>query len=90
MRQERQEHWELGHEAGRTEGLEAGRTEGEWITLISLVQKKRAKGLNAATIADMLERPKVCIEELIRLIEENPGKTEQELVKLYTKGQQGA
>ena len=75
MRQVREEGWE--------DGLEKGRTEGEWMKLVSQVQKKLAKGLNAAVIAEMLEEPEPLMEELIRLIETNPEKTAQELGKLY-------
>ncbi len=79
MRQEREENRELGREEGREED----RMEGEWTKLVSLVKKKLAKGLNATAIADMLEEPEPFIKELIKLIEDNPGKTEQELGKLY-------
>ena len=83
MRQVREEGWEDGLEKGRAEGLSEGRTEGEWMKLVSQVQKKLAKGLNAAVIAEMLEEPEPLMEELIRLIETNPEKTAQELGKLY-------
>ena len=83
MRQVREEGWEDGLEKGRAEGLSEGRTEGEWMKLVSQVQKKLVKGLNAAVIVEMLEEPEPLMEELIRLIETNPGKTAQELGKLY-------
>ncbi len=83
MRQVREEGWEDGLEKGREEGLEKGRTEGEWTKLISLIQKKLSKGLDATAIADMLEETKPLTEELMDLIERNPGKTAQELGELY-------
>ncbi len=82
MRQVREEGWE--------DGLEKGRTEGEWTKLISLVQKKLVRGLSADAIADMLEEEKPLIEELIDFIENNPGKTAQELSKMYLQGQPAA
>ncbi len=86
MRQVREEGWEDGLE----KGLEKGRTEGEWTKLVSQVQKKLDKGLNAAAIAEMLEEPETFIEELIKLIEENPGKTAQELGRIYAKERLGS
>ena len=74
----------------REEGWEDGRTEGERMKLISQVQKKLRKGLSVAAIADMLEETEPLIEELIKLIEENPGKTEQELAEIYSREQRKA
>lgn len=89
MRKVREEGWELGREKGLEEGLELGRekgcTEGEWRKLISQVRKKLDRGFNTSAIAEMLEEPEPFIEEIIRLIEENPGKTEQELGRIYAK-----
>ena len=80
MRQVREEGWE--------DGREKGRTEGEWIKLISLVKKKLIKDLSADAIANMLEESKPLIEELIDLIERNPGKSEQELGGIYANERQ--
>ncbi len=87
MLQVREEGWEEGLEKGREEGLEKGReegrTEGEWTKLISLVKKKYNKGLSSGEIADILEETPQVIEELLSLIVRNPGKTAQELSRLY-------
>ena len=67
----------------REEGLEEGMEKGELKKLISLVRKKLNKGLSTVAIADMLEEPEPFVEELVKLIEDNPGKTEQELSRIY-------
>ena len=60
-----------------------GNTEGEWTKSISQIRKKLDKNIEAAQIADMLEEDEKVVKELIKLIEENLEKTNEELANLY-------
>ena len=82
--------FEYDEEAHMLQVREEGLEEGGLRTLISQVQKKLQKGFSAAEIADMLEETEPFIEELIKLIEDNPGKTEQELAEIYSREQRKA
>lgn len=62
----------------RAEGLE----QGEWKKLISLVQKKLEKGLEADEIAEILEEEPVFIRKIIKILEKNQDKTEEEILSL--------
>ena len=69
-----------GHAEGRAEGRAEGHAEGEWSSYISLIRKKVIKGMNASEIAEVLEMELPLIQELVRLINSNPGVTDEELV----------
>ena len=73
MRQEREQAWEEGREAGLAEGeakwKAAGFTEGERNKLSEQIQKKLRKGKTVEQIADELEESPEVIEELLEKIE---------------------
>lgn len=76
-------HMSQERKAAREEGWEEGHAEGKILHLITLVDKKLQKNLNADEIADILEEEPSIIETLIQLILDNPEKTQQELAHLY-------
>ena len=61
---EREEGREEGRIEGRKEGRIEGREEGRIKTLVALVCKKLAKGMEAADIADMLEEEEDVIQDI--------------------------
>lgn len=72
------------HERGEREfhekrGFEKGITHGQRTTLISLVQKKVEKNLNAFAIAEILEEPVDTISSIISAIKEHPNADTNEL-----------
>ena len=73
MRQEREQAWEEGREAGLAEGeakwKAAGFTEGERNKLSEQIQMKLRKGKTVEQIADELEESSEVIEELLEKIE---------------------
>lgn len=56
---------------GRAQGIAEGRTEGEVIKLISLVRKKKNKGISVEACADMLEEQVDRVQQLYEMIEEH-------------------
>lgn len=69
---------ELGLVEGRAEGRELGRVE----NMLSMIQKKCAKGKSLAQIADELEEDIGVIHPLYDLVVKYPDKTAEELLKL--------
>ena len=75
MQQERREAME--------EGMERGQQKGELLHLINLIKKKRARGLSAEEIADLLEEDVSQVKELVALIDSHPDKSAEELYEIY-------
>ena len=73
------DHMAYVHEEGREEGRE----EGEWKKLFSQTRKKLAKNMDVTQMADALEEDERVIKRIISLIENNPQKTDTELVNLF-------
>lgn len=71
LRQGRAQGIAEGRAEGRTEGRAEGRTEGEVIKLISLVRKKKNKGISVEACADMLEEQVDRVQQLYEMIEEH-------------------
>ena len=72
---------ELGLVEGRAEGRELGRVE----NMLSMIQKKYAKGKSQAQIADELDEDVEVIRPLYDLVKKYPDKTAEELSELYVK-----
>ncbi len=77
--EEREYQRKEGREEGRAEGREEGRTEGYNLKLLSLIQKKYAKGKPLTQIADEVEEDIESIRPLYDLVLKNPDKTPEEL-----------
>lgn len=56
---------------GRAQGIAEGRTEGEVIKLISLVRKKKNKGISVEECADMLEEQVDRVQQMYMMLEEH-------------------
>ena len=62
IRQEREEAWEAGEKAGRTDHLK------------ELIQKKLARGKTILEIADALEEGEAAIRRMVEEMADHPGK----------------
>ena len=78
MQQERRE----AMEEGLLEGLELGQQKGEFLLLINLIKKKRARNFSAEEIANFLEEDVSRIKELAALIDSHPEKSAEELYEI--------
>lgn len=65
----------------RKEGREEGRSEGEVKKVIELTQKKLARGVDVATIAEHLEAPADFVEQIVGIIQENPSVNSEEILE---------
>jgi len=72
---------EIGLSQGREEGLSQGRANGEILKLLSQIRKKCSRGLSGSEIADALEESEETILCMIRLMQQNPNATDEELLE---------
>lgn len=63
--------------------IEDGRIEGEGKKLISQIQKKMAKNMNAKEIADIFEEELSVVEKICNIIQEHPEYTVDEIWRTY-------
>ena len=69
IRQEREDAWEDGKQAGLLAGKQAGLLAGKQIKLREQVEKKLAKGKSISEIAEALEESEDKIRELVKELE---------------------
>ncbi|MCR1840135.1 hypothetical protein [Murimonas intestini] len=69
---------EKGKSAGRKEGIAEGQAQ-----MIYCIRRKYEKGYTAAVISDILEQKIDYVENICKLIEDNPGCTDTEIAKKY-------
>lgn len=75
---------EEGELIGYQRGVEAGRLEGKAsgkVSLISIIRRKAARGLDAAAIAELLENGQEEIEEILALHEAHPEWTDFQIAE---------
>ena len=70
-----------GEKAGKIEGERIGKV----VEKISLIRKNTKKNMESKAIADFLEVELGYVEEVIKLLEEFPESTDEELAKYYSK-----
>ena len=73
---------QLIFDEGIEKGKSAGRAEGQ-AQMIYCIRRKYEKGYTAAAIADILEQKIDYVENICKLIEDNPGCTDTEIAKKY-------
>ena len=64
---------------GIAQGLERGKDQGSLLKLVTIALKKAKKGMRAAEIADMLEEKVACIQTILKIKEEHPDYTEEQI-----------
>ena len=64
----------------RERALKQGKDQGVLLNLVTIVLKKAKKGMRAAEIADMLEEEKARIQTILKIKEEHPDYTEEQIV----------
>lgn len=69
-----------GRKQGREEGIQQGLQRGAFLERIRKIQKKAKKGLSAETIADMLEEERIFVEEIMKILKDNP---DADVEKIY-------
>ena len=76
IRQEREaakeDGWQEGLQEGRKEGIQQGIQHGVFLERIRKIQKKAKKGLSVEAIADMLEEERSFVEEIMKILKDNP------------------
>ena len=63
----------------RERALKQGKDQGVLLNLVTIVLKKAKKGMRAAEIADMLEEEKARIQTILKIKEEHPDYTEEQI-----------
>uniref|UniRef100_UPI0022E2C306 hypothetical protein n=1 Tax=Holdemania filiformis TaxID=61171 RepID=UPI0022E2C306 len=61
------------------QGIEQGKDQGVLLNLVTIVLKKAKKGMRAAEIADMLEEEEARIQTILKIKEEHPDYTEEQI-----------
>ena len=78
-----QENLEEGRKEGRKEGLREGlregRNEGETIKVISQIRKKLARNISEEDMADMLEEELEYIRKIVKLVQDNPELSDEQI-----------
>ena len=64
---------------GIAQGLERGKDQGSLLKLVTIALKKAKKGMRAAEIADMLEEEEARILTILKIKEEHPDYTEEQI-----------
>ncbi|WP_279121123.1 Rpn family recombination-promoting nuclease/putative transposase [Holdemania filiformis] len=64
---------------GIAQGLERGKDQGSLLKLVTIALKKAKKGMRAAEIADMLEEEEARIRMILKIREEHPDYTEEQI-----------
>ena len=64
----------------RERALKQGKDQGVLLNLVTIVLKKAKKGMRAAEIADMLEEEETSIQTILKIKEEHPDYTEEQIV----------
>lgn len=64
---------------GIAQGLERGKDQGSLLKLVTIALKKAKKGMRAAEIADMLEEEEARIRTILKIKEEHPDYTEEQI-----------
>ena len=73
---------EAGREEGRKEGRKEGMEAGTVLTYLGMVRKKKDKGCNANTTAEILELELAYVGKVYALLEKYPDYTDQKLAEL--------
>ena len=63
----------------RERALKQGKDQGVLLNLVTIVLKKAKKGMRAAEIADMLEEEEARIQTILKIKEEHPDYTEEQI-----------
>lgn len=78
-----QENLEEGRKEGRKEGLKEGlkegRSEGEVLKVISQIRKKLVRNVSEEDMADMLEEELEYIKKIVKLVQENPEFSDEQI-----------
>ena len=65
----------------RARALKQGKDQGVLLNLVTIVLKKAKKGMRAAEIADMLEEEEARIQTILKIKEEHPDYTEEQIAR---------
>ena len=71
---------------GIAQGLERGKDQGLMLKTVKVTLKSVKRGMRAAEIADMLEEKVACIQTILKIKEEHPDYTEEQIaMKMISK-----
>ena len=79
IREERERAVKKARERALKQGIEQGKDQGVLLNLVTIVLKKAKKGMRAAEIADMLEEEEARIQTILKIKEEHPDYTEEQI-----------
>ena len=79
IREERERAVKKARERALKQGIEQGKDQGVLLNLVTIVLKKAKKGMRAAEIAGMLEEKVACIQTILKIKEEHPDYTEEQI-----------
>lgn len=82
---DKEKHIRMERADARKQGWKDGKEDGEYLKLISMIQKKVKKGLSAQEIADILEEEPSVVEELYALITADPDAEEEAVYRVWKK-----
>ncbi|WP_417076140.1 hypothetical protein [Holdemania filiformis] len=86
IREERERAVKKARERALKQGIEQGKDQGVLLNLVTIVLKKAKKGMRAAEIAGMLEEKVACIQTILKIKEEHPDYTEEQIaMKMISK-----
>ncbi|WP_302952847.1 hypothetical protein, partial [Holdemania filiformis] len=79
IREERERAVKKARERALKQGIEQGKDQGSLLKLVTIALKKAKKGMRAAEIADMLEEEEARIRMILKIREEHPDYTEEQI-----------
>ena len=79
IREERERAVKKARERALKQGIEQGKDQGSLLKLVTIALKKAKKGMRAAEIADMLEEEEARILTILKIKEEHPDYTEEQI-----------
>ena len=79
IREERERAVKKARERALKQGIEQGKDQGVLLNLVAIALKKAKKGMRAAEIADMLEEEEARIRMILKIREEHPDYTEEQI-----------
>ena len=78
-REERERAVKKARERALKQGIEQGKDQGSMLKTVKVTLKSVKRGMRAAEIADMLEEKVACIQTILKIKEEHPDYTEEQI-----------
>ena len=86
IREERERAVKKARERALKQGIEQGKDQGSMLKTVKVTLKSVKRGMRAAEIADMLEEKVACIQTILKIKEEHPDYTEEQIaMKMISK-----